>query len=488
VASILEGRVGSPVARNAAVLWVAQGVTLGLHGVWFALVSSRLGPTGLGIFVFAVAVPDLLGPFIDFGFKAMVAREVARDPAKESQLVPNLFYLRLLVALVCLGGTFVFLHLAGYHHATIRASEVASLIAVALTLQSFQVSLEVRLRMGAVAAANLAEALVLVGGVVVLSHRGSGLLSFVWLYVLANLLSLSVVVARAWSLSRYHWFPDPLPLRPVVRAALPLGATGVITGLYYRLDVFVLDRFHGASALGQFGAGYRFLDTASVFPGLLVALLNPVFARSVAVDRGLMQRRYSAAMHLGTVPSVMLAVGGTMTAWRALPALHAFRHYHAGGEVLAILSPAVGLVLLSSVLSGVLYNAQQQRVLLVVALALLGANATLGFALIGPFSYTGAALAITIGEGAATVALAWTTHRRLGITWPWKKTGRALAAGGLLAAALGAGYLLSPLAQLAVGIVITPAAVLVTGALSRSDLSLLAKGRSSASGPRPSSP
>src|SRR5579875_73926 len=163
VAATLDGRVGVPVARNAVLLSGAQATSLLFHLVWFALLSSHLGPSGLGVYVFAVAVPDLLGPIVDFGFTAMVAREVAQDPALEGGLVPNLFYLRLAVSLVCLGGTGGFLHLLGYHPETTGAASVAALIAVALTLQSLQVSLQVRLRMGWVAAGNLVEAAILVG-------------------------------------------------------------------------------------------------------------------------------------------------------------------------------------------------------------------------------------------------------------------------------------------------------------------------------------
>ena len=473
VAATLDGRVGRPVARNAVLLFGAQGVTLLLHLVWFAVLSSHLGPSGLGVYVFAVAVPNILGPIVDFGFTAMVARDVAQDPSLEPGLVPNLFYLRVVVAVVCVAGTVGFLHLAGYHPASVRAGTVGSLIALALTLQSLQVSLQVRLRMAWVAAGNLVEGLVLVAGVEILVHRGDGLLGFVWLYVLANAVSLVIAATRALSLARYRWAPRPDVLRPVVRAALPLGAAGIVTSLYYNLVVFVLARFHSSAAVGQFGAGYRFIDTISVFPGLLVGLLNPVFARSSSVSRGTFQRRYSTVMHLATVPSVMVAVGGAMTAWHALPALHAFRHYHGGGIVLAVLAPAAGFILIGSVLSGVLFNAHQQRLLLATAVAVLAVNAVVDFTLVPAFSYIGAAVATTLGEGVAVAALAGVVRWRLGLRWPVERTLRALGAGAVLGGVLAVGYLLPPVVQLALGVLVTPVALVATRALTTEDLALL---------------
>ncbi|HVA41876.1 MAG TPA: oligosaccharide flippase family protein [Acidimicrobiales bacterium] len=473
IGAVLDGRVGRRVAWNATLLSGAQGANLLLHLVWFALLSSHLGPGPLGTYVFAVAVPDLLGPVVDFGFTAMVARTVAQEPRREGGLIPNLFYLRLVVAAACYGATIGFLHLIGYHPATVHAATVATIIALLTTMQSLQVTLEVRLKMAWVAIGNLVESLILVGGVVLLVHHHAGLVAFIWLYVAATGVSLAVAAGRALTLTGYRWRPEPAAMGPVIRAALPLGATGVITGLYYRLDVLVLARVHNSTAVGQFGAGYRFIDAFAAFPGLLVALLNPVFARAAGRGGEILRRRFGVAMHLATVPTVIFGVSGAMVAWRALPALHAFRHYHGGGEVLAILSPAAGLILMGSVLSGVLFNSHQQRLLLAVAVGVLTVNLVLVGVLVPVFSYLGAAAATTAVEAVSVAALAVASHRRLGTGWPLDRLRQTLLAGGLLAAVLAMGYLLPPLVQLALGAVAAPVLVVATGALSRADLAVL---------------
>ena len=473
VGGILDGRVGQAVARNAGFLSGAQAANLLLHLVWFAVLSSHLGPGPLGTYVFAVAVPDLLGPVVDFGFTAIVARTVAQEPGRERSLVPNLFYLRLLVALIAYAGAAGFLHLAGYHPATVHAALAATVITVLATMSALQVSLEVRLSMAWVAIGNLTESLMLVVGVLVLTRHHTGVLAFVWLYVAANALSLALAAGRALTITHYRWVPRPAELPAVVRAALPLGLAGVVTGLYYRLDVLVLARLHSANAVGQFGAGYRFIDSFGAFPGLLVSLLNPVFARSSSREPGVLRRRFGVVMHLATVPTVIFGVGGAMTAWRALPALHAFRHYHAGGVVLAILAPAAGFILMGSVLSAVLYNSHQQRLLLAVALSVLAVNGVLVGVLVPIFSYLGAAAATTAVEAVSVAALAWACHWRLGTGWPLDRLGQTLLAGAILAAVLAVGYLLPPLAQLGLGLVAAPAAVLATGALTAADLRVL---------------
>jgi O-antigen/teichoic acid export membrane protein len=166
----------------------------------------------------------------------------------------------------------------------------------------------------------------------------------------------------------------------------------------------------------------------------------------------------------------MVGVGGAMTGWRALPALHAFRHYHGGGVVLAVLCPAAGFLLVGSLASGVLYTAHFQRLVLQVAVAVLVVDVVLDVALVLPGSYVGAAVASTAGEAVAAAAMSWMAWRRLGVGWDGPRLRQALTAAAILAGVLGLGYALPPLAQLAVGVVTVPAALWWTGALRPADL------------------
>jgi O-antigen/teichoic acid export membrane protein len=128
---------------------------------------------------------------------------------------------------------------------------------------------------------------------------------------------------------------------------------------------------------------------------------------------------------------------------------------------------------MGSVLSAVLYNSHQQRLLLGVALGVLAVNGVLVGVLVPAFSYIGAAAATTTVEAVSVAALAWACHRRLGTGWPLERLGQTLAAGAILAAVLAVGYLLPPLAPLGLGAVAAPASVLATGALRVEDLRVL---------------
>ena len=208
--------------------------------------------------------------------------------------------------------------------------------------------------------------------------------------------------------------------------------------LYFRLDVMILARLKPPDDVGQYGAGYRFLEAFTVVPTMIMSVLAPVLARSFMEGAGVLQRRYGLAMHLVSVIAIGVSVGGAMTAWRVLPALPGFGAFDGGGVALAILSPAAGLILVGTIAQGALIAAHRQQRLLRISAAGLAFNLVLNLVLIPPYSYVGAAIATTATE-VLLVALSLREVRlRLSLRWPLARLWPVLGATAAMAAAIAA--------------------------------------------------
>ena len=475
---ILEGgSLGRLMFTNLRALATSRaGVTL-IQFVAFATLAGHLGARRLGIYSFAVVLSTLFKPFSNFGFRTVTTREVAQDRADARVVVPSLVYLRLLIGFGIYGVLVLTVLVGGYSHAEQTAALVAGIAVMVAALDGFETVLEVKLRLGWVSLADMTEAVVFCTGVIVLSFRGAGPIPFLWLYVGANLLNMVIVMAAALRLQSFQWRPQLSRCLPIVRSSIPLGLAGLFIALYYRMDLAILAALKSSADVGQYGVGYKFLETLNVLPGLGMSVLNPVLARSVLLGHDVLQRRYSAAVHVMTLGGLYVAVGGAMTATRTLPVLPGFAGYHGAGVSLALLSPAAALIFLGTVLSGVMVNAHLQRKLFVISGVVLVVNLGLNLALIPPYSYRGAALATTLSEGAVVAASLWVIHRHLHLHWPLRRLRQSLMATGVLALALLPGYYLHPFAQLAIGTVCFAAALLPTGAITFSDLAaILPKG------------
>jgi O-antigen/teichoic acid export membrane protein len=465
----MSAPVAAAAARGVSKLAGGRGVVMALQFVTMALLASHLGPAGLGVYTFGVAAAAVFKVLPNFGMVQVVTRDVAQAPERERELLPNLLYLRSAVGVASYGLLAAGMLTLGFGEEERRAALIAGLILL-IAFDAFRASLEVRLRVGWVSIADIVEAVVTVAATFVLMERDAGVESFLWLYAAMKLLNAAIVTAAALRLGTFAWRFAPETWRPVLRAAIPLGVAGVLMALYYRLDVVILARLQPAADVGQYGAAYRFLEAFTVVPAIAMSVLAPVLARSVVEGVPVLQRRYGQAVHLITVVAIGVAVVGTMTAWRVLPALPGFGAFDGGGVALSILAPAMGLIFLGTVVQGALISGHLQRRLLTLAAIGLAFNVVLNLVLIPLFSYVGAAAATTATEVLLMGLSIREVRRRMDLRWPVQRLWPALAAGAAAAAVLAVAYLVNPFLQLAAGVAVYAAVVFASGALRRADV------------------
>jgi O-antigen/teichoic acid export membrane protein len=470
----LAAPIGNRLARGMAVLFSTRALILGLQFVTFAIIASSLHPSKLGVYVFAVAVIGVFTIATDFGFQGAVAREVAQNPPREAVLLPNLLYLRMLLAVVSYLALLAFDDVVGYGSDVRRAVMVAGLALFITAFDGFQITSRVRLRMAPISIGNMIQAVLMLGGVIAVSEAGRGVDAYIAIDVATTAVSSAVITVSALREARFTWRPRLRLWPELAHNGAALGLANLAILLYYRLDILILGRIKSSQAVGQYGAGYRFVDAFNVIPTLVVTGLDPVFARSAVHSWAVFQRRYANAMHLVWIMAVPVGVVGSMTAYRILPRLPGFEQYHSAGAVLSILAPAAACILVSTVLSSVIASrTAHQRRLLYVALVVLAVNIVLNVALIPPYSYTGAAVATTVCEVLVTALSVWTVQRYVGVRWPLADVVRTLPAIVLMAAAVAATYPINPYLQAVIGLLVYLVCLAPTRALRPADISAL---------------
>jgi O-antigen/teichoic acid export membrane protein len=461
--------VAAGMAKGLTVLASSRGVVLGLQLVTISLLAGHLSPAGLGVFTFGVATANLFRFLPNFGLVQVLGRDIAQQPERERELLPNVVYLRLALGVLTYGLLGASLVLFGFDDAEVRAALIAGLILL-IVIDSFRSSLEVRLRLGWVSIADTVEATATVIGAILLIRAGEGPEAFLWMYVVLKLVNAVMVWAAAGSMGEFSWRPRPALWPPLMRSALPLGLAGLLMALYFRLDVMILARLKPADDVGQYGAGYRFLEAFTVVPTMIMSVLAPVLARSFVEGAAVLQRRYGLAMHLVSVVAIGVSVGGAMTAWRVLPALPGFGEYDGGGVALSILSPAAGLILVGTIVQGALIAGHRQQRLLRISAAGLAANVALNLALIPSYSYIGAAIATTATEVLLVALSIREVRRRLSLRWPVTRMWPVVAAAVAMAAATALTYAVNPFLQVAIAAAVFLAVLAATGGLRPADL------------------
>jgi O-antigen/teichoic acid export membrane protein len=476
MADAMPEQVARRATKGFVALTTGRAVSLALQFVAFAITAGALGPAELGVYSFAVAFATLFRFVTNFGFRAIVARDVAQDPDREHELVANLAWLRFGMGVIAWVLVVAVVHLAGFEPDQRNAALITGALLVFLSLESFEITLEVRLRTGWIAIAEITKSVLLAAGAAALAVAGLGVTAFLLVYLGAQLVRLVIPMIIAVREHEYRWRPQTEVWLRIARASAFLGLAQLCIALYYRLDLLLLARFKPAADVGQYGAAYQFLETFVVLPSLAMVVLTPIISRSVVEGGDVLRRRLTHLLHLVALVGLPVALITAFAAWRVLPEVPGFAEYEGGGVALSVLAPSTIAIFLGTVLSGVLVAVHRQRLLFWMSLAGLGLNLVLNLAFIQPWSYVGAAAATSATEvfivAVSLVALDRATHVR----WAVADVARAARASVVLALVLALGLLVHPFVQVVVGVVLYLVVLLPTGSLRWSDLGGLVGG------------
>ncbi len=431
----------------------------------FAFIAGHLGPAGLGVYAFAIAAVAIARLLPAFGFDLIAPRDIAQRPEREPELVPSIAVVRVVLGAIAFAVMSGLVVAVGYERDSVEATLLAGSTLLLVGAETFRASLATRLRLGWAAGADSLEGAVTLAGAVALAVAGADVLAFVALYVLAKLVNVTVVFTAALHLVTYRWRIRPREWWPLVRAAAPLAAATLVITVYYRLDLVVLARLAPADEIGQYGLAVKFLDAGVLLTAVVMAVLQPVLARSVLAPSEALQRVYSRAVHLMALLGLFVAVAGSATAWRVVPALPGLAEFDGAGVALTLLAPAAALILVATIVQGTLLAARLEGTVLRISLVGLAVNVALIAVLIPTLSYVGAALATLLTELVLFVLSLRALRRRLELSWPTERLPALVGTAAVTAVALAVGYLLHPLLQLALGFAAFAAAALATGAL-----------------------
>lgn len=463
-------RVARSATKGVAVLGSGRVVALGLQFVSFAVMAASLGPAQLGVYSFAIAFVGLFRWATNMGFRPVVAREVAQQPEREHELVAHLVWLRFLLGAAAYLALVVAVFAMDLESAQRQAALLCGAVLVFLSLESFEITLEVRLRTGWITISEITKSVLMLLGVLVLSQAGAGPVAYVGLYAATSVLRLVLPSAVALAEHRFTWRPDPRAWVAVVRVTSLVALSQLFVALYYRVDMVLLARMQPSADLGQYGVAYQFLTTFVIVPSLVMTLLNPVLSRSVVEGADVLQRRFQRALHLALLVGLPVAVAGALTASRLLPRLPGFGEYAGAGDALALLSPAALCIFLGMILSAVLISGHRQRFLFWLAFAGLVFNVAANLVLIPTYTFRGAAAATSATEALLVVMSVVVLRRWMQLRWPWRDVLRASRASVVLACVLVLGWPLHPFVQVALGVVAYVVVLLPTRSLEWRDL------------------
>ena len=186
-----------------------------------------------------------------------------------------------------------------------------------------------------------------------------------------------------------------LTLARFAREVLPLGLGVLLSALYFRADLYFIERWHGLEAVGGYNAAFRLVEAARLLPAAVMAVTFPLLVK--ATGTGLVQRIGGWLTLAGAALAVVAMAGAHLivTTIYGVP-------YGYTAPAFAVLSMALPLFFLNYALTHQVIGWDGQRAYLSITAAALVANLVANFLLVPSQGIVGAAIGTVITEVVVT--------------------------------------------------------------------------------------
>ena len=383
---------------------VGKSVTLAI-----TIVAARtLNADAFGVMALAMATGWLLGVGTDAGLSMHLARETARHRGQGRQLLVEV--LRLRAGLAYLAATMIAFftpqivppHWKMQFVLVVLAQLTGAIIE---TVAHYFRGIERSEIESAIHASHRLTTLVLAMIVLVwwprLDYLGAAML-------IPAVVALLVATAVAWRIAigdRRSGIGDQgsgigdrgslLTWPRFVQNVLPLGLGVLVSALYFRIDVYFIERWQGLDAVGGYNAVFRLVEAMRLLPAAVMAVTFPLLVQTT--DTRLVQRIGGALAIAGVGLAIVCVLGSSLI----VPLVYGSPFLYAA-PTFAILALALPLFFLNYALTHQVIGWDGQRSYLLIALLALLANVVANFVLVPSQGIAGAAVATVLTEVVVT--------------------------------------------------------------------------------------
>ena len=386
-------RTVQKIAKNTGVI-IAGNVAFRLVSLVVIIYLARyLGTAGFGKYSFVFAYLAFFGIITDLGLQQILVREMAREPSTAPTLIGNAYFIRLLLTVFAVVLSIVIITLLPYPVDTTSYIYIASITLFFISFSDFYATIfQANLSMEYDVIAKLAFKFISAGLILWIIFSHGTLTQVMIVLVISEGIKTLISYLFSRKFVRPRFAIDFGLWSYLLKACLPLALTGVITIIYYRIDVIMLSVMMGDTAVGIYSAAYRLCDPFSLIPYALTMSLFPLMSAYFKSSKDDLIRTYALAFKYLLIIALPLAVGVALVADKVILLIYG-TSFADSSTVLQILIWSVMFGMVNALLWDVLVAIDMQKLIMWSVAFCAAVNIVLNILLIPVMSYNGAAIA-----------------------------------------------------------------------------------------------
>ena len=476
---VASKRADVRTVKNIAMLVLLRVVMPLLSIILIMAISRMLGAKGLGQFTLAYGYLGIFNALGPLGLNPVVTRQGARDRSTLHVALGNAMTLCVAHALALTAAMCGLALVFGYDEGTQSALLILSLAIVPCTvgvlLDAAAMAIE---RVDQIAKGIFVEYAIKLGIGVILLLLGFGLEGVLAMAVLGKSIACIFqgrLLRRSGVTVQLRF--DRAELRKLLGLAPTFLGISVFATLYWRIDILMLSRLESVEDVGFYGAAYRILELAMIFPQSVTMALYPQIAAAAHRDLSQLRRLGAASLRYLMAFALPTAACAIVLAEPGLRFL-----YGPGFAGTQLTLSVLILVLIPYAVvryhAYVLVSANRQKVDLTLNVLMVGVNVALNLWLIPAYSHLGAAVATFVAILVYAMLQWYYLHKYLPGYAAIMPTSFALLFATALAAGSAWWLRAAPLAvPITVASLVYVVSLIGTGFLSRQELALLGMDR-----------
>jgi O-antigen/teichoic acid export membrane protein len=395
--------LGSRALRFTILILVARILSRLLALVAVIAIANALGDSRFGQMQTAITYTALVGAITDVGFTALYVREGAREPHQLTRYFSNVASVKLFLVAISLPILAACLWFAGIESLLLPSFALLVLSGYSLLLRSTLYALQ---RLNFEIAEIIPETAVILGMALIGAHIHAGTGFFLWAYAASSGFATVyfIVVLLSKRILAPRWQFEPALFRTWIRAGIPLAITYLLTTVYFKLDVPILQHFRSYTEVGWYTFAYRPFEALLFIPATLRTVVFPVLS---IYYRNSPNRLLASSEKLFKGLAIVgwpITVGLFLLAPQFIAALT--DKFPQSAASLRILALAVVFMFVDNTFPAIINAIDRQKLYAYVALSGLVVNFGLNMILIPRFGYIGASWA-TVATEIGLVTTGW---------------------------------------------------------------------------------
>jgi O-antigen/teichoic acid export membrane protein len=387
------------LVKNSAYLFAARFINSVSILALILIISRRLGPDIFGGYSFLNAVVMTGVVVANFGLDTLMVREVSREPLHGNRFLSSVLGFKVISSLVVMTGLWALFKLLLDDQDMVRLLAVFSIVICLNSLsQSFWYYGDAfqKFQFHAVlwAASNLIKVPIVW---FFISYR-QDLVMVIYALVIAEVVSL--IISGCWIQLSFRLVLSDFSFKsiaPLFKKAWPLAIVFILSAIYFRIDLMMLEVMKGDKAVGLYSAAYKLIEFLSIIPGTLTVAALPGLAGDYSTNiEGFKASFYKTLTVLG-------AGGGVIGLFLCLFSKHIILLLY--GPLfsdsmfsLTILSGVVFFLFVNGYLAYALIATNNDRSVALILAVSIVLNVLFNFYLIPKYGHVGAALSTLFSE------------------------------------------------------------------------------------------